>query len=99
MFIHTVYFWLSEDADDSTRASMQKDCVELLSKIPSVRHVWSGQPAMTPRDIVDNTYTIGLSVALDDSKGHDEYQVHPMHLEFAGRYKRYWKKVQVYDFR
>jgi hypothetical protein len=98
MFIHTVYFWLGDDAGDDVRRRMLADCTELLSKIPSARHVWAGGPAMTPRDVVDNSYTIGLCTVFDDSKGHDEYQVHPLHREFGRRYKQYWKKVQIYDF-
>jgi len=98
MFIHTVYFWLTDSAGEDVRRRMLGDGTELLGKIPTVRHIWAGTPAGTPRDVVDNTYTIGLCVALDDAKGHDEYQVHPLHKEFGSRYKQYWKRVQVYDF-
>jgi hypothetical protein len=78
---------------------MLADCTELLGRIPTARHVWAGVPAGTPRDVVDNTYTIGLCVALDDAAGHDQYQVHPLHKEFAARYKQFWQRVQVYDFK
>lgn len=99
MFIHTVYFWLSDDAGADICSRMQGDCHFLLSQIPSVRHVWAGVPAMTPRTVVDNSYTVGLCVALDDAAGHDEYQAHALHSEFIARYKQYWKKVQIYDFK
>ena len=99
MFIHTVYFWLSDDAGEDVRDRMLADCTELLSKIPGARHVWAGTPAMTPRPVVDHSYTIGLCVAYDDQKGHDDYQVHPLHQEFGNRYKKYWKRVQIYDFK
>jgi hypothetical protein len=99
MFIHTVYFWLSDAAGDDVRQRMLTDCTELLAKIPCARHTWAGRAAMTPRDVVDNTYTIGLCVALEDSKAHDEYQVHPLHKEFLARYKQFWKRVQIYDFK
>lgn len=99
MFIHTVYFWLTPDAGEETKRKMLADCTELLAKISTARHVWAGVPAMTPREVVDNTYDIGLCVALDDVKGHDEYQVHPLHKEFGSRYKQFWKRVQIYDFR
>jgi hypothetical protein len=98
MFIHTLYFWLTDDAGKDVRNRMLADCTELLAKIPSARHVWAGTPAMTPRPVVDNSYTLGLCVACDDAKGHDQYQAHPLHVEFGNRYKRYWNKVQVYDF-
>jgi hypothetical protein len=98
MFVHTVYFWLHPSADDETRRQLINDCEQLLGKIPTVRHLWSGKPAMTPRDIVDNSYDVGLCVVLDDAKGHDVYQTHPVHADFIARNKQHWKRVQVYDF-
>lgn len=98
MFIHTVYFWLNDGVGEDVRRRMLTDCVELMSRIPAVRQVWSGEPAMTPREVVDNSYSVGLCVVLDDANAHDEYQAHPMHKEFLSRYKQFWKKIQVYDF-
>ena len=99
MFIHVVYFWLKEGASDAARTQLAQDCRTYLSKIPTVRHLWAGRPAMTPRDIVDNSYDVGLCVVLDDNAGHDVYQQHPLHKEFIARNKEQWKRVQVYDFR
>lgn len=98
MFIHTVYFWFNDGVSDEVQKRMTADCIELMSKIPTVRHVWSGKPAMTPRDVVDNTYDVGLCVVLDNAEGHDAYQAHPLHKEFLSRYKQHWKRIQVYDF-
>ena len=98
MFIHTVYFWLNEGTPDDARQRMVNDCEDLLSEIPGVQHVWSGRPAMTPREVVDNSYDVGLCVALHDAKAHDVYQTHERHQEFIRRYKQHWKRVQVYDF-
>jgi hypothetical protein len=99
MFIHTVYFWLNDDATDAARQQLLTDCRDLLGKIPTIRHCWAGRPAMTPRDVVDNTYAVGLTTVFDDAKGHDEYQVHELHKQFIERNKKNWKRVQVYDFR
>lgn len=98
MFIHTVYFWLKPDAPEGERAAVAKDCRELLSSIPGVAHLWAGHPAMTPREVVDNSYDVGLCVALTDAAAHDIYQTHPNHLEFIARHKAHWQRVQVYDF-
>jgi hypothetical protein len=54
---------------------------------------------MTPREVVDNTYDVGLCVALDDVAGHDVYQEHPLHKEFIARNKDHWQRVQIYDFK
>ena len=97
MFIHTVYFYVNPKATEQARAQLLRDCREYLGKVPGVRHLWAGVPAMTPRDVVDNSYGVGLTVVLDDSKGHDVYQEHPLHKEFIARNKETWTRVQIYD--
>lgn len=99
MFIHLVFFWLKPGTPDSARQQLLADCQTYLTKIPSVRHLWAGTPAMTPREIVDNSYAVGLTVVLDDSAGHDVYQAHPAHKEFIERNKAHWARIQVYDFK
>ena len=99
MFIHTVYFWLNDDAGDAARQQLLTDCTELLGKIPTIRHCWAGRPAMTPREVVDNTYAVGLTTVFDNAAGHDAYQVHELHKQFIERNKKHWKKVQIYDFK
>ena len=99
MFIHTVYFWLNEGAPAAAREQLVNDCRTYLAKIPTVRHLWAGVPAMTPRDVVDNSYAVGLTVVLDDDAGHDVYQIHELHKEFIARNKPNWKRVQIYDFK
>lgn len=99
MFVHMVFFWLKQGTPDAAGAQLLDDCQTYLGKIPSVRHVWAGRPAMTPRDVVDNSYDVGLCVALDDAAGHDVYQEHPLHKEFIARNKPNWQRLQIYDFR
>lgn len=98
MFIHTVYFWLKDGTSDAARQQLVEDCRGLLGKIPTVRHLWTGAPAMTPREVVDNSYGVGLTVVLDDAAGHDVYQEHTLHKEFIARNKAHWARVRVYDF-
>ncbi|MBI5832044.1 MAG: Dabb family protein [Armatimonadetes bacterium] len=98
MFIHTVYFWLNDDAPAGAAEQIVADCREYLAKIESVRQLWAGLPAMTPRDVVDNSYGVGLTVVFDDAAGHDVYAPHPLHNEFIARNKASWARVQVYDF-
>ena len=99
MFVHAVYFWLNPGAPEAARRQLAADCTTYLGEIPTVRHLWAGRPAMTPRDVVDNSYDVGLCVVLDDAAGHDVYQEHPLHKEFITRNKPNWKRVQIYDFR
>jgi hypothetical protein len=97
MFIHTVFFWVKDGTPASAVAQLKGDCVELLGEIPGVKFCFAGTPAGTPRDVVDNSYAVGVTVVLDDSAAHDVYQTHPLHLDFIARNKPNWSRVQVYD--
>lgn len=97
MFVHTVYFWLKPGSPAGAAERLTADCRAILGEIPTVRRLWAGPPAQTPRDVVDNSYACGLTVIFDDRAGHDVYQDHPLHLEFIERNKEHWARVQVYD--
>ena len=99
MFVHVVYFWFKPGTPDSARDVLVKDCHEFLAKVPTVRQLFAGKPAMTPREVVDNSYAVGLCVILDDDAGHEIYQEHPLHKQFIERNKAHWQRVQVYDFK
>lgn len=98
MFIHQVCFWLKQGTSDAAKEQLIADCRQYLGNVPAVRQLWAGPPAMTPREVVDNSYQVGLLVVMDDSKGHDIYQTHPLHLEFIERNKAHWEKVRILDF-
>jgi hypothetical protein len=98
VFVHTVYFWLKAGTSEAAREQLVRDCRDYLGKIPSVRQLMVGVPAMTPREVVDNSYGVGLTVVLEDSKGHDVYQAHSLHKDFIARNKEWWERVQIYDY-
>ena len=99
MFVHVVLFWMNDGAPEGAKQQLKDDCQTYLAKIPTVRQLWAGRPAMTPREVVDNSYDVGLCVVLDDDAGHDVYQVHELHKQFIERNKPNWKRVQIYDFK
>lgn len=99
MLIHTVLFWLKPQTPPHVREGMLADARSNLSRIPGVRHLWSGRPAMTPREVVDNSYDMGLCVALEDQAALDVYQPHELHQQFLAQYKSHWQRIVVYDFK
>ncbi len=98
MFIHTVYFWLKPGTPEAARDQLIHDCRTLLAGVPTVKQLWAGAPAGTPRDVVDNSYGVGLTVMLEDAAGHEVYQDHDLHLQFIERNREHWERVRVYDF-
>ena len=98
MFVHTVFFWMKAGVSDADRKQLVSDCLEFLGKVPTVKQIWAGQPAQTPREVVDNSYDVGLTVILADKAAHDVYQAHPLHIDFIKRNKQNWDRVRVYDY-
>lgn len=98
MFVHTVYFWMKAGVTDADRSQLVSECLEFLGKVPTVRQIWAGRPANTPREVVDNTYDVGITVILENKADQDLYQTHPLHLEFIRRNKHHWDRVRVYDY-
>ncbi len=98
MFTHIVLFWLKPGTPAEARAALAADCLAILGKVPGVKFISAGHPAMTPREIVDNSYDVGLCVVFEDRAGHDFYQTHPLHLEFIAKHKPNWERIRAMDF-
>lgn len=98
MFTHVVLFWLKPDAPPHAKQQLLDDCRLLLAQIPTLKFIDAGRPAMTPRDVVDNSYDAGLVTVFEDREGHDLYQAHELHLQFIARNKPNFDRIRVYDF-
>ena len=98
MFTHVVRFWLKPNTPDAAREALLTDCRELLKQVPGLVHIDAGKPVISPRDVVDNTYDVGLCTIFKSAADHDVYQTHPIHLEFIARNKDHWARVRVVDF-
>ena len=95
-FIHTVYFWLNKDNPELLK-EFKEVALPKLATVPSIKNVYWGPPAGTPRDVVDNSYDISWIVTFNNAAEQEAYQVDPMHLEFVEKYKSLFERVQVYD--
>ena len=95
--VHHVFFWLK---NLGSKEDLNKliEGITTLKKIETLRHIKIGIPAATEkRDVVDASYSISLLAVFDDVKGHDAYQVHPIHTKFVADYSPLWGKVVIYD--
>jgi len=96
-FIHTVFFWMNEGVTDEQKADFAKNGLGELMKINSIYKGYYGPAAMTPREVVDNSYDYALVCHFKDVAAHDSYQDDPVHLKFIEDFKDLWDKVVVYD--
>ena len=98
MFSHVVIFWTDPanlNAADELLAGMEK----YLRPIPGVLHFHAGKMASSHRPVVDQTYQVALNLVFPDKKTQDDYQTHPLHIEFVNSvFKKTCQKAVVYDF-
>lgn len=93
-FIHMVFFWLKDTTDVD---EFIKSISEFVAQVEVVKGYHLGKPAMTPREVVDNSYGVSLVVTFDSKEDQDIYQNHPVHVQYVEDNKDKWTKVQIYD--
>jgi hypothetical protein len=98
MFSHIVIFWtdpMIPTAADELITAAEK----YLRPIPGVLNFHVGRMATSHRPVVDQTYQVALNLVFPNKKSQDDYQSHPMHIEFVEKvFKRVCTRVVVYDF-
>ena len=98
MFSHVVIFWTKSEIPNSTDALIA-GAEKYLRPIPGVRSFHIGKMMKSHRDVVDQTYQVALNLIFQDKKTQDDYQTHPLHVEFVEKvFKQVCNKVVVYDF-
>lgn len=98
MFYHSVHFWLRDGVADEERQAVING-VKSLGDSVNMKSARVGVPAMTDREVVDNTYDIQLIAVFEDKESHDRYQSSDdeVHQAFINNFKSYWTKVVIYD--
>lgn len=98
MFSHVVIFWTDPQnpkAADELIAGVEK----YLRPIPGVLHFHVGKMATSNRPVVDQSYQVALNLVFPSKKAQDDYQIHPLHIDFVEKvFKAACKRVVVYDF-
>ncbi len=98
MFSHVVIFW-TDPANPAAADELMAGGEKYLKPIPGVLHYHMGRMVASHRPVVDQTYQVALNLVFADKKTQDDYQTHPLHIEFVEMvFKRVCKKVVVYDF-
>jgi Stress responsive A/B Barrel Domain len=96
MFVHSVYFWLTEPDNPVLLAAFENSLHQLLT-IPQIVQGYIGRPATTRNEVIIHSYQFALTLLFKDLAAHDQYQIHPVHEAFSQEYADYFAKVVVYD--
>ena len=98
MFSHIVIFW-TDPAQPKAVEELLAGANQYLKPIPGVLQFHVGKMVPSHRPVVDQSYQVALNLTFPDKKTQDDYQEHPLHVEFVEKvFKRVCKKVVVYDF-
>ncbi len=96
MLVHSVFFWLKKDLEESQVAEFKRG-LETLVDIQCAEAVYTGTPSTTERPVIDKSYDYALTVILKDMEAHDQYQAHNLHTTFLNTFKPMFEKVLIYD--
>jgi hypothetical protein len=98
MFSHVVIFWTDPNnlqAADALIAGAE----EFLKPIPGIVNFHVGKMVPSHRPVVDQSYQVALNVQFHSKQAQDDYQTHPLHLQFVEvALKPNCAKACVYDF-
>jgi len=97
-FSHVVIFW-TDPANPKAADELLAGAEKYLRPIPGVLSFHVGKMVGSHRPVVDQSYQVALNLVFPSKQAQDDYQVHPMHVEFVEKiFKPRCKKVVVYDF-
>ena len=98
MFSHVVIFWTDPSHSEAAN-ELIAGAKKYLAPIPGIVHFHVGKMAPSHRPVVDQSYQVALNVVFVSKQAQDDYQAHPLHLEFVEKvFQSACKRVVVYDF-
>jgi hypothetical protein len=98
MFSHVVIFWTKTDKPNAA-AELLAGAEKYLKPIPGVQSFHIGKMVSSPRPVVEQSYQVALNLVFPNKKAQDDYQVHPLHIEFVEKaFKPNCARCVVYDF-
>jgi hypothetical protein len=98
MFSHVVIFWTKPEVANATDLLVE-GAEKYLRPIEGVRFFHIGRMVKSHRDVVDQSYQVALNLVFDTKQAQDDYQIHPLHLEFVDKvFKVVCARALIYDF-
>jgi hypothetical protein len=98
MFSHVVIFW-TDPKNPKAVNELLAAAEKYLKPIPGIVSFHVGRMAPSHRPVVDQSYQVALNIVFANKKAQDDYQAHPLHVQFVEKaFKPNCAKCVVYDF-
>ena len=98
MLSHVVIFWTNPQVPNAAEALIA-GAEKYLRPIPLVKSFHVGRMVPSHRDVVEQSYQVALNLQFDGKAQEEEYQVHPLRLDFVEKaFKPNCLKAVIYDF-
>ena len=96
---HVVLVWLKDAGNAAQRARIIA-VSKSFRDLPRVLHVPAGKAVASERDIVDDSFDVGILVVVSDDRRLREYLAHPIHQRAKNDVLLpLVEKILVYDFK
>ena len=97
MFSHVVIFWTKPE-NPNAAAELLAGAEKYLRPIPGVVSFHVGKMVTSPRPVVEQSYQVALNLIFDTKQQQDDYQVHPLHIDFVEKvFKPCCARAVIYD--
>ena len=95
---HLVFCWLKEEGNESHRQKII-EATQTFRTIPGVIQAEAGNVVESERDIVDDSFDVGILIVTQDRASLKKYLDHPIHQKAKKEVlSPLVKRVLVYDF-
>ena len=95
-FLHIVFFWFKNPNNTAAIDDFIEGVETYLQRIDVIQTYHIGKPAGTPREVVDNSYSVSFVLSFKSRKDQDTYQAHQAHKDYIAEYQHLWERVRVY---
>jgi hypothetical protein len=80
---HVVLLWMNEPGNDAVKEKMIATSRAFAREIPGIVSVSVGDAVPSDRDVVDDSFDLGIVIRFKDRAALDAYQKHPAHTKAA----------------
>ena len=96
---HVVFVWLKDSANMDHRETII-DTSRALKQIPGVLSITAGQPVLSERKIVDDSFDVGITFTFSSVDEMRAYLKHPQHVKAVKEVLQpLISKIVVYDYK